>query len=113
MIVYVDISFFENLILDFIILLATAIISNNKICFKRLILSSIIGSIYTVGSFIIGINNILLKFVISLLIIWISFGFKSKKRFLKNLGVFYLTSLTFGRKFIYVFIFSKSEQTKF
>ena len=96
MVIYVDIVFLENLILDFIILLATSIISNNKIHLFRMILASLIGSIYTIISFILEINSLILKIIVSFLIIFICFGFRSKKKFLKNLGVFYLTSITFG-----------------
>lgn len=105
MIVYVDVIFFENLILDFIILLATGVICNRKIHIFRIILASFIGSTYTIGIFILGLDNIILKIIMSFLIIFISFGFNSKKGFLKNIGVFYLTSITFGGA-AFMFMFS-------
>ena len=110
MVIYVDIVFLENLILDFIILLATSIISNNKIRLFRILLASIIGSIYTISSFILEINNFILKIIISFLIIFICFGFKSKKQFMKNLGVFYLTSITFGgSSFMFLFLVNPNK----
>lgn len=110
MIVYVDVVFFENLILDLIILLATGIICNCKIKFTRLILASGIGSICSIISLILGINQFLLKLLMSFLIVFVSFGFKSKKGFLKNLGVFYLTTITFGgASFMFLFLVNPKE----
>ena len=110
MIIYVDIIFLENLILDFIILLATSIISNIKINIKRLILGSIFGATYTVCTLILEINNFLIKFISSVVIILICFGFKNIKRFLKNLGVFYLTTITFGgSSFMFLFLIDPNK----
>ena len=81
MIVYVDVIFLENLILDFIILLATGIISNSKLKIFRLIVSSSLGSICTVISFIFNVNEFVLKILMSFLIIFICFGFKNKRLF--------------------------------
>lgn len=110
MVIYVDIIFLENLVLDFIILLATGIICNCKIKLWRLILASSIGSLCTIISFIIGVSEFVLKIFMSFIIILISFGFKSKKRFLKNLGVFYLTSISFGgSSFMFLFLVDPKE----
>ena len=104
MIIYVDVIFLENLILDFIILLATSIIVNNKLKIKRLILGSIVGGIYTIYT-LISNDNLFLKIISSLIIVFISFGYKNKKYFLKTLGVFYLTSITFGGgSFMFMFL---------
>lgn len=105
MIIYVDVVFIENLILDFIILFATEIICNNKFNFFRLIFGSFIGSLFTVISFILGINSFILKIVFSFLIVLIAFGYKNKKIFIKNLGVFFLTTITFGgSSFMFMFL---------
>lgn len=105
MIIYVDIIFLENFILDFIILIATSIIVNNKLKIKRLLFGGAIGSIYTVFSLISGNTNIFLKVINSIFIVLISFGFKNKRNFVKNLGVFYLTTITFGgSSFMFLFL---------
>ena len=110
MIVYVDVIFLENLILDFIILLATGIISNSKLKIFRLIVSSSLGSICTVISFIFNVNEFVLKILMSFLIIFICFGFKNKRLFLKNLFVFYLTTITFGgTSFMFLFLVNPKE----
>lgn len=96
MIVYVDVLFLENLFLDFIIILATGIVCNNRIKIMKFLLASAIGSVCTILSLILGVENVIIKFLISLIIIFVAFGIKIKKRFLKNLVVFYLLSFTFG-----------------
>lgn len=110
MIIYVDIIFLENLILDFIILLATFIISNNKIHLKRLILGSLFSSLSTVVLLIFSINSAFIKIINSVIVILICFGYKNKKTFLKNLGVFYLTTITFGgSSFMFMFLVNPNK----
>ena len=105
MIIYVDIIFLENFILDFIILIAISIIVNNKLKIKRLLFGGALGSVYTVFSLISGNTNIFLKVINSIFIVLISFGFKNKRSFVKNLGVFYLTTITFGgSSFMFLFL---------
>lgn len=96
MVVYVDIVFLENVILDFIILLAVNIICNKEIRFIRILLASLLGGFYILFSLFFEKNIFILKIIVSILMILINFGFNNKKTFLKNLGVFYLTSITFG-----------------
>lgn len=96
MTVYLDVVFFENLILDLIILLATGIICNARISFVRIVLASGFGSIFSIIELALGFNIFLLKIVASIIIVIIGFGYKNKKRFLKILGAFYLTSICFG-----------------
>lgn len=96
MIIYIDILFFENLILDFIILLTTKIICGTKTKLWKLLLGSVIGSLYTVVTLILDINFLFLKLISSLIIVFVSFGLKNKLYYFKHLGVFYLTTITFG-----------------
>lgn len=94
--IYVDVLFFENFTLDFILLLTTKIICGGKIKILRIIMGSVIGSLYTVLSFILNFQNMFLTFIFSLVIIFVCFGYKKLKIFLKYVGVFYLASITFG-----------------
>ena len=52
MTIYLDIVFVENIIMNYIILFATGIICKEKIRQIRIIISSIIGSIYSVAYYI-------------------------------------------------------------
>ena len=99
MIVYLDVVFIENIIMNYIILLATSIISKQKIKIIEALLSSSIGGLYAVLNYILPMNvleNLLFKIFLSLLMIKIAFYNLKLKKFLICLLMFYLTSLTFG-----------------
>ncbi len=99
MTIYVDVVFIENLLINYIILCATAIIAKNKIHFLKFLLASSFGSLYAILNYIISLSNlenIFLKLFISSFMILISFDNKKIKVFFKNLIMFYLTSFTFG-----------------
>ena len=61
-----------------------------------MLLGSILGGLYTTISYVLGFENILGSILMSLLMIWVSFGYQSRKNFWKRLLVFYLVSITFG-----------------
>lgn len=99
MIIYIDIVMLENFIMNFIILIATSIICENKIKIYKITLSAFIGSIYSICTYFIKISNlenIIAKFAISILMTGIALEFSKIKFFIKKLSLFYLTSLTFG-----------------
>ena len=97
MTLYIDIIFLENLFMNYIILYATGIKAPIKLI--RTFLSSSIGSIYAVVSYmsILEIySNIFLKIMLSITMVYIAFNPKNVKSFFKELIIFYLTSFTFG-----------------
>ena len=110
MVVYVDILFFENLVLDGIIILATSIICHTKLPIKKWIFASSVGSLGSTIGGIINVHSWLLKGFLSIGIILIAFGWRNRKKFLKHLGIFYLTTLTFGgASFFFLFFVSPKE----
>ena len=56
MTIYIDIIIVENLIMNYIILYATGLISKSKISHSRLFLASSIGSIYAIMEYISRLN---------------------------------------------------------
>lgn len=99
MTIYLDIVFLENIVLNYIILLSTAIISKSNISIKRIIISSIIGGIYAILSYIIDfdlITSMVIKIVISICMIFIAFKSLKMNVIFKQLIFFYLVSFTFG-----------------
>lgn len=99
MTIYIDIIFLENLFMNYIILFATGIILKAPLKIIRTLLSSTIGSIYAIISYmsILEINsNFVLKILLSIAMVYIAFNSKSAKLFFKQLIIFYLTSFTFG-----------------
>ena len=99
MTIYIDVIFLENLFMNYIILFATGIIVKAKLKITRTLISSIIGSIYAVLSYMSILkvySNILLKIFLSISMVYIAFNAENAKVFFKQLIIFYLTSFTFG-----------------
>ena len=85
--------------MNYIILFATGIIVKAPIKIIRTFVSSTIGSIYAIISYmsILKIySNLFLKIILSIAMVYIAFNSKTLKQFLKQLIIFYLTSFTFG-----------------
>lgn len=99
MTIYIDIVFFENILLNYVILLSTAIISKSKINYLKFFLASSIGGIYSIFNYIIEIPllmNVIIKILMSILIVIIAFRNFKIKKIIKQLIFFYLVSFTFG-----------------
>ena len=110
--IYIDIVILENLVMNFIILLATGIILKEKIKPTRLILASLLGAIYSVLSYISLLeiySNFILKIILSILIVYIAFNPQTIKKMWKNLLIFYLTSFVFGAAFALIYIVKPQE----
>lgn len=99
MTIYIDIVLIENLLMNYIILLTTAIILKIKIKHIRLVIASLLGAIYSIVSYI-GItviySNFILKIILSILIVYIAFNPPTIKKLWKVLLIFYLSSFVFG-----------------
>ena len=99
MTIYLDIVLLENIVLNYIILLSTAIISKSKMITSRILLSSIVGGIYAILNYMTDNDffiNIIIKIAISVIMILIAFKDFEIRKILKQLVFFYLTSFTFG-----------------
>ena len=99
MTIYLDIIFFENIIMNYIILLATALILKRRINNIRFFLASTLGSIYVIVTYITNLHTlfgITMKILLSIAITYIAFNSKTFKNHIKDLLVFYLVSFAFG-----------------
>lgn len=99
MTIYLDIILLENLLMNYIIVFATALIIKVEIKQINLILASLIGAIYSVLSYLTAMqiySNFLLKLILSICMVYIAFRSKNIKALLKHLILFYLTSFAFG-----------------
>ena len=99
MTLYIDLILLENIIMNYIIMLATGMICRVNIKQIRLILSSLLGAIYAVFTYFIDLeiyNNQTTKILISICMVYIAFNSRSFKIMLKQLVIFYLTSFCFG-----------------
>ena len=115
--IYLDIIFLENILMNYIILFATLVIvkSKAKHLQLRLIIPSVIGSIYAI---IVYLNifkiysNIIAKIILSIVMVYVAFGATNIKKLLKDLLVFYLVSFIFGGCTISLIYFLKPENVK-
>lgn len=99
MTIYIDIIIVENLIMNYIILYATGLISKSKIYYLRIFFASLIGAIYVAIQYISNLSiysNIAIKLVLSIIIVFIAFNPQDIKKMCKQLVLFYLTTFTFG-----------------
>ena len=99
MTIYIDVVLIENLIMNYIILLATGLIMKIKIKHIRLILAGLIGAIYTILTYAITIemySNFFVKIILSILMVYVAYNPQNMKKMWKELLVFYLISFVFG-----------------
>lgn len=97
MTIYLDIVFFENVLLNYIIMTSTALLSKSKIQYFKILFASIIGGVFSIVNYFIELKtNLIIKVLISILMILIAFRETSYIKFIKQLAIFYLVSFTFG-----------------
>ena len=95
MIVYVDLIFFMNFVIDGVLLLATGWTRKIKMKGWRIAAGAGIGALYVIMMLFPETSilfTLLFKFIFSVLMILVSFGFGQLQRFLRTLGVFYLVN---------------------
>lgn len=99
MIIYLDVVILENLIMNSIIMYAIAIILKIDIKHFRILISSTIGAIYSVLTYISNFqiySNLILKIILSIIMVYIAYKPKNIKILSKQILIFYLTSFLFG-----------------
>lgn len=103
--------------MNYIILFATLVIIKSKTKYQqiRLIISSIIGSCYSIIVYlnILSIySNIFAKIVLSIIMVYVAFGAQNLKTLLKQILIFYLVSFIFGGCTFALIYFIKPENVK-
>lgn len=96
--IYLDIYFLINYLFDFISLLTVSLILKRNIKLYRILLGSLIGSISIITLFI-RMNSfglLILKILLSIFIILITFNYKDKKYFFNNIYYFYIIEIILG-----------------
>lgn len=110
---YIDVIFLENIMMNYIILFATGLIIKNNMKQIKLILSSSIGAIYAIMSYISKVEiyeNTVVKFLLSIVMLYIAFKPNNIKKMFKNIIIFYLTSFCFGGAAYYLLYHISPEQ---
>jgi sigma-E processing peptidase SpoIIGA len=99
--------------MNYIILFATGYILKIEIKHIRLIISALLGGIYSVAAYlqILEIySNILLKIILSIVMVYIAYNSKNIKQIIKQLLFFYLITFVFGGCAFALLYFIKPEQ---
>ena len=99
MTIYLDVVLIENLCMNYIILFATGYLLKIKMNHIRLILSAILGGIYSILAYmeILEIySNFALKIILSIVMVYLAYHAKNIKQLAKQIVFFYLTSFIFG-----------------
>jgi stage II sporulation protein GA (sporulation sigma-E factor processing peptidase) len=99
MVIYLDVVFAINLLIDFLILVFTSFVLREPIRSIRLLLSSFAGALYTLFLFAPELQllwSMTAKILLSILMIRIAFPWRGPLSVLKELLVFYLVSCALG-----------------
>lgn len=99
MTIYIDIIFIENLIINYIILYATGIITKTKLKNIRILIASLIGATYSIIYYILKLeiySSFIIKIVLSAVMISIAYNTKNFKTLGKKVILFYLVSFVFA-----------------
>ena len=97
--IYIDVVLIENIIMNYIIILATGIIIKEKVNVIRVLFASFLGAVYSIVCYmnIFEVySSIILKFILSVVIVYISYNPTNIKKLMKQLLIFYLISFAFG-----------------
>lgn len=97
--IYVDILLSLNLVINYLLLSASAFYTHTKVSLKRLLLGSAIGSICSLIMLLPVIPfvlNMLIKFLVGGITVFVCFGRKNKKEFIKLYAVFLTATFFFG-----------------
>ncbi|OAB33899.1 sigma-E processing peptidase SpoIIGA [Paenibacillus glacialis] len=93
MVVYIDLIFITNLLIDGTLLWLTSWMRKLKVPWWRISLSALLGALYVIMMFVPELTfmyTFLIKFGLSLIMLWIAFGFGSLQHYMRNMGAFYI-----------------------
>lgn len=96
--IYLDLVFFINFMFDLLLLVTVKIVLKRRTKWYRILLGAFVGALSILFLFIelTSFTLFLLKVIISLFMIGITFGIKSKNDFFKNILYLYFISIILG-----------------
>ena len=111
--IYLDIIFLENIIMNSIILYATAIILKVQLKIQRVIISSSVGSIYAIITYVTEMpiyTSVVSKVILAVIMVYIAYNPQNFKKMWKEVAIFYLTSFVFGGVTLYLIYYIKPQE---
>mgnify|MGYP001369138423 CR=1 FL=1 len=113
MVLYFDVVFLVNLLMNYMILYFVALLLNLKRAFIRLFLGAVLGCLFLLSilseKFIV-LQTVPVKVIISVAMVLVSFKPKSAREFFKILSFFYLISFLMGGGVLAFFYFLNLRQ---
>ncbi len=96
--IYIDLVLFLNFAFDFILLLTVSLVLKRNVSLKKITLGALTGSLTILVLFVpfTTITLFILKIILSIIIVMITYGIKDIKYILTNLFYFYITSIILG-----------------
>jgi stage II sporulation protein GA (sporulation sigma-E factor processing peptidase) len=113
-IIYLDIIFLYNFLIDWILLWSTAYVLKVKPKWYRYLIGALIGALYTIMLFFPSLSvfyTLLAKFCLSVIIVYSTFGYYRLSVFLKRLSAFYLVGFLLGGGLLGIHNLLQSENT--
>lgn len=113
MTIYLDVVLVENLCMNYIIFFASAYVLKKKVKHIRLIISALIGGIYSILAYVQILqiySNIICKFILSIVMVYIAYKPKNIKELTKDIIFFYLVSFVFGGTAFALLYFIKPQE---
>ncbi|MBE1443209.1 sigma-E processing peptidase SpoIIGA [Paenibacillus sp. OAS669] len=112
MVVYVDLIFLVNMLIDAVLLMATTKVRRLQFRWWRLLCSAAIGGAYVVLLFFPPLSfmfTFAVKFILSLIMILTAYGFGGLQHFWRNVGAFYVINFVAAGAIIGVHYFWMSS----
>ncbi len=109
MTVYIDVLFAVNMIINYLLLLATSRIAKQSTSPLRIALGSFAGAVYAVCMFfpqIKALYTVAAKIAVSFILVAITFTIRKPRTFFKTAFIFYITSFIFGGISLGIFYFT-------
>ena len=108
-VIYIDVLFLINFIMDSILLVLTGRVSGENLSPWRILIGGFSGGLYSISVFFAPLSFMsawIIKLVVSGVMIFLSFGYFSAKKFFRHLLNFYLSSFLLGGGLAALFYFS-------
>jgi stage II sporulation protein GA (sporulation sigma-E factor processing peptidase) len=106
---YIDVIFLENFLMNYLLLYCVKRYCNYKTKWWKLPLASLIGTLYVFGIILIDIPNTIsffMKFIISIIMVYIAFTKKEIRKVVRSLILFYMVAFIIcGSIFALFFLF--------
>ncbi len=113
-VVYADVLFAVNFLINFILLWTTGKIAKIRVEFVRLAIGASLGAIYAVIMFFPALRiyyTIIAKVLFSMLLIAVTFNIEKVKEYTKTLAIFYFVSFSFGGAVLGLFYFTDAGRS--